>query len=60
MCGVMLAATGNNTTLRFLDLSCNVISEDGGWQIKLGLAQNTTLQNIDLRLNQVSLTQILT
>lgn len=48
----VLAAS--NTSLRALDLSCNVISEEGGWQLREGLAQNTTLQ-VSLPLDDRSL-----
>ena len=41
----------NNTSLRSLDLSCNVISEEGGRMLREGLSQNSTLQSMDMRQN---------
>lgn len=49
--GTIIAA---NSSLRALDLSGNAISEEAGRLLRESMAENTTLQSMDLRLNQIS------
>jgi hypothetical protein len=44
----------SSSALQSLDLSCNVLSEDAGRLLRDGLQSNTTLTQLDLRLNQIS------